>query len=600
MELVSPVSTALSHVIKNMHPQGASASLSQAPHIPQGLTNMHPNTTAAHNYTNQHTFSLNITSTTTGPFSQSQEQAPASNHPVANPGGGQTFIQKSNNVSGTTSTSPAPVPVEASVEMPLPEKSQSNGTSEDGPPQLGLLTGNSVAAKDKPTASESLSEPPAAEAKADAPIQVIPDKPEPVEDESSSKLDPETEPKDTHIENEEKSEPSPKAAKQVEEAQVQTKSEPDCIKDIAATPETDPLKTPIEVANQQTPKPQVVKSSRKVKAPQDEPKAGTSMSTATAQTTAKRQRLRTQHYQSPLPEVEFVSKISTSTAKSNDEKLMVFYKSEFLAVRNAEGGFYLCQTVQNIYKTSSKIKIRWLSQTKSDDKGEEYTPDFYDLIDFDCILTNLSLNKADKGKFILPTSEKTRTQSILNRSLAVEKGEEIAAPSLTAEHPDGLDLSLYRDEDQLKKRKSRKRPRKASPAAPQKELTSKKTPKAAKVKKPNPLPKRTVPAAKTATASSSKAVAPVSKPASKISSKAATKASVKSNPVVDQKKAKMIARIGRKAALAAASKSSTKSTSPKNGKSGKKTAAAPNKAAQPKTSLSAKTTTRSLRKSTRK
>ncbi|ENN80795.1 hypothetical protein YQE_02804, partial [Dendroctonus ponderosae] len=188
MELVSPVSTALSHVIKNMHPQGASASLSQAPHIPQGLTNMHPNTTAAHNYTNQHTFSLNITSTTTGPFSQSQEQAPASNHPVANPGGGQTFIQKSNNVSGTTSTSPAPVPVEASVEMPLPEKSQSNGTSEDGPPQLGLLTGNSVAAKDKPTASESLSEPPAAEAKADAPIQVIPDKPEPVEDESSSKV----------------------------------------------------------------------------------------------------------------------------------------------------------------------------------------------------------------------------------------------------------------------------------------------------------------------------------------------------------------------------------------------------------------------------
>uniref|UniRef100_A0AAR5QHD2 Uncharacterized protein n=1 Tax=Dendroctonus ponderosae TaxID=77166 RepID=A0AAR5QHD2_DENPD len=83
------------------------------------------------------------------------------------------------------------------------------------------------------------------------------------------------------------------------------------------------------------------------------------------------------------------------------------------------------------------------------------------------------------------------------------------------------------------------------------------------MKKPNPLPKRTVPAAKTATASSSKAVAPVSKPASKISSKAATKASVKSNPVVDQKKTKMIAPIGRNSALVAASKSSTKSTSPK-------------------------------------
>uniref|UniRef100_A0AAR5QHH1 Uncharacterized protein n=1 Tax=Dendroctonus ponderosae TaxID=77166 RepID=A0AAR5QHH1_DENPD len=152
------------------------------------LANMHPNTTAAHNYTNQHTFSLNVTSTTSGPFSQSQERAPASNHPVANPGGGQTFIQKNNNVIGTTSTSPAPVPVEASVEMPLPENSQSNGTLEDGPPHLGFLIGNSVAAKDKFTASESLSEPPATEAKAGAPIQAIPDKTEPVKDESSSKV----------------------------------------------------------------------------------------------------------------------------------------------------------------------------------------------------------------------------------------------------------------------------------------------------------------------------------------------------------------------------------------------------------------------------
>lgn len=116
---------------------------------------------------------------------------------------------------------------------------------------------------------------------------------------------------------------------------------------------------------------------------------------------AKRHRIRTQHYQSPLPEVELVSKISTSTQRNTDEKLIVFYKwvivfffllhknsgnntncfrNEFLAVRNAEGGFYLCQATQNIYKTSSKIKIRWLSQTENQEKGEIYTPDFYDLI----------------------------------------------------------------------------------------------------------------------------------------------------------------------------------------------------------------------------
>lgn len=55
------------------------------------------------------------------------------------------------------------------------------------------------------------------------------------------------------------------------------------------------------------------------------------------------------------------------------------FRNEFLAVRNAEGGFYLCQAVQNIYKSSSKIKIRWLSQDKNDKSGEIYTPDFYDL-----------------------------------------------------------------------------------------------------------------------------------------------------------------------------------------------------------------------------
>ncbi len=30
-------------------------------------------------------------------------------------------------------------------------------------------------------------------------------------------------------------------------------------------------------------------------------------------------------------------------AKANEEKLVVFFKGEFLAVRNAEGGFYICQ-----------------------------------------------------------------------------------------------------------------------------------------------------------------------------------------------------------------------------------------------------------------
>ncbi|CAH1401990.1 unnamed protein product, partial [Nezara viridula] len=167
----------------------------------------------------------------------------------------------------------------------------------------------------------------------------------------------------------------------------------------------------------------------------------------------KRKRLPTQPYQSPIPELNLIAKISKidKTTVPGDDKLIVFYRNEFLAVRNAEGGFYVCQALQNVYKTSSKIRIRWLSQVANTD---HYSPDFYDNTEFDCILTNLNLERIDKNKFHLPDVEAQRTQSILKRAIDVEKG--IAPPeetSITEEHPDGLDLSLYRNEDQLKKRK---------------------------------------------------------------------------------------------------------------------------------------------------
>jgi len=50
------------------------------------------------------------------------------------------------------------------------------------------------------------------------------------------------------------------------------------------------------------------------------------------------------------------------------------FRNEFLAVRNEEGGFYLCQAMQNIHRASRRIRIRWLTQHPND----EFTPDFYD------------------------------------------------------------------------------------------------------------------------------------------------------------------------------------------------------------------------------
>ena len=44
-------------------------------------------------------------------------------------------------------------------------------------------------------------------------------------------------------------------------------------------------------------------------------------------------------------------------------------------MRNEEGSFFVCQAVQNVYKGSKKIKVRWMTAN-----GRVYTPDFYDTI----------------------------------------------------------------------------------------------------------------------------------------------------------------------------------------------------------------------------
>lgn len=49
-------------------------------------------------------------------------------------------------------------------------------------------------------------------------------------------------------------------------------------------------------------------------------------------------------------------------------------RHEFLAVRNPEGGFYICQAYQNIHQKSSKIKIRWFTDLPHD----VFQPDFFD------------------------------------------------------------------------------------------------------------------------------------------------------------------------------------------------------------------------------
>lgn len=120
-------------------------------------------------------------------------------------------------------------------------------------------------------------------------------------------------------------------------------------------------------------------------------------------------------------------------ANSEAEKLILFYKNEFVAVRNSEDGFFLCQILQNVYKSSPKIRIRWLSETKA--KSQIYVPDFYDQTDLECILTSVSLDK-DKQQFKLPTEELVRIENILKKAMGL-----LSVSEITEDNPDGCKLN---------------------------------------------------------------------------------------------------------------------------------------------------------------
>ncbi|XP_069357822.1 nucleolar protein dao-5-like isoform X2 [Maniola hyperantus] len=266
----------------------------------------------------------------------------------------------------------------------------------------------------------------------------------------------------------------------------------------------------------------------------------------------KRNRTKVQLYQSPTPELAMATKLSASAGratptKPNDDKLIVFYKNEYLAVRNAEGGFYVCQAVQNVYRSTRKIKIRWLSQDKADSKGETYKPDFYDVTDMECVLTTLSLQRASGGAQILKAGERARAQSILQRALRAEQSGANCL-QLTEEHPDGLDLSLYKDESQLEKKATRKR--NSSKSSPKAEVndTAKSEPTPSKKVRSAPLRGARTPAA--APPPPRGAAGPSSKTATALTEKAKAKTPAKRTPVKPAKVETPVAtpRKGRRAA----------------------------------------------------
>ncbi|CAH0719821.1 unnamed protein product, partial [Brenthis ino] len=412
----------------------------------------------------------------------------------------------------------------------VPEKSPSKPTEPKPAPDADVAPTQSDSKPVPESANENQNQEKPSPQKEPEPV-----KPEPVKEEKEEVTEKPVQPEEKKEEKEE----SPK----LEEQEPQTTKEELKVEDKKLDVKT-PIKSELKVTPKSTLKLATVtppmrkrrQASEKVDGPT--PAKRQPEGDATPDTRTKRNRTKVQLYQSPTPEIAMATKLSASAGRStptkqNDDKLIVFYKNEYLAVRNAEGGFYVCQALQNVYRTTRKIKIRWLSQDKSDSTGETYKPDFYDVTDMECVLTTLSLARGaggggGGGALRLRAGEHARAASILQRALRAEAGG--GCLPLTEEHPDGLDLSLYTDESQLDKKSRKRNSSKSSRSADTSETAKEEVTPIKKTRTPKRSPKSvTKPKAKRQ--GSTPTVAPSSKTATALTEKAKAKTPGKRTPV---------------------------------------------------------------------
>merc|ERR1711874_605134 len=88
---------------------------------------------------------------------------------------------------------------------------------------------------------------------------------------------------------------------------------------------------------------------------------------------------------------------------------------------------------------------------KDNPDNDIYAHDFYDKTEFETILTSVELEKTlgKSKRMILPEEELERINKILKRANDKAAGKLDMSDLLTEDNPDGLDISLYKGEDQL-------------------------------------------------------------------------------------------------------------------------------------------------------
>ncbi|KAK3738943.1 hypothetical protein RRG08_006510 [Elysia crispata] len=202
-------------------------------------------------------------------------------------------------------------------------------------------------------------------------------------------------------------------------------------------------------------------------------------------TPLKRQRVPVSRFQSPLEDSDSKFK-SEADEKKKEENINLYKKGAFLAVRGAEGSFYLCRTAQNVYSKSRRLRIQWLSEDTTPNK---YKFDYADFTEMETVLTEIRMEKISRDCYRLPVNEKKRIETILDRALRVERGIATADEVEEEAMEDAKDQEKDNDEeeeDDDELPKSRKRSSKAqkgkksvgvAPAQKKKQKENEKVPK---------------------------------------------------------------------------------------------------------------------------
>ena len=78
-------------------------------------------------------------------------------------------------------------------------------------------------------------------------------------------------------------------------------------------------------------------------------------------------------------------------------------------------GFYLCRAEQHVYDTMKSVSIKWLEE----DAQNPHTYDvvYRDVLNIECIICSVHLQRLRKDKYLLPLQQKTEVETNLMKAL---------------------------------------------------------------------------------------------------------------------------------------------------------------------------------------